>query len=247
MATEDAIDGGTVGAGSAAKTASRERSPRRGLATRLPQRTLPLEHVKRPTFEAGFVSLDGAKVDMKMKRFVTLRGVQRTLCLAFGKPFPLYTVACVCVGYDVFTAEDDVPFQCAEDRSVILVNFVLRIESGLPFGWRGTAAPAPSQQWDFAPETRNLRQTAIKASFATLDGTTVQINTRRWVTLQGAQQMLCRAFGKPFPGTVAFLVVGDKMYAEGDDRPFKDVMEDSLITVCFTRCTNGIDAPLRMS
>ena len=204
--------------------------------------------MKRHTFEAKFVSLDGAKVDMKVRRSVTLGGVQRTLCVAFGKPFPEYTVACVCVGYDVFTAEDDAPFERAVDRSVILVDFVLRAEPGLPFGWRGTAASAPpSQQSGFLPEAWLLRQTALTASIATLDGTTVQINTRRWVTLQLAQKMLCNAFGKPFPGTVASLVVGEKSYVEGDDRPFEDVTEDSVITVCFARSEDDVNAPLRVS
>ena len=132
---------------------------------------------------------------------------------------------------------------------MILVDFVRRVKPDVPFARRGPAASdAPtSEQSSFLPEARYLRQTALEASFTTPDGTTVQINTRRWVTLQFAQEMLCNAFGKPFPGTVASLVVGEKLYAEGDDRPFEDVTEDSVITVCFARCKDDVNAPLRMS
>ena len=76
--------------------------------------------------------------------------------------------------------------------------------------------------------------TVLKATFASLSGSTTDMTIERITTLRDSQRILREAFGKS-EEFEAGVVLGGRVFTRGDDTPFEFAPDGSTIAVVFKR------------
>ncbi len=79
-----------------------------------------------------------------------------------------------------------------------------------------------------------LSGNVLKATFASLSGSTTDMTIERIATLRDSQRILREAFGKS-EEFEAGVVVGGRVFTRGDDTPFESFPDGVTIAVVFKR------------